>query len=747
MSSDSTQNISYTDIHKKILTSVPRYIDAGMHLIPVGINKKPLIPWKEFQKRQASYEEIEEWTRTLPGMTGIGAVTGIKFLVIDVEEDGDPSAYLSYPTVSTRTGGGGWHFFYNLPDFKVYNSTKRLAPQTDIRGEGGYVILPPSVSFKGKYEWEIYPFPNQMSDLPPFAELFLKTSSVGVAPMSWFSDDLQPKGQRNDGAAKQAGLLLHNEKDETKWDSEVWPRLQKWNTEKCLPPLPTQELQGVYTSIKNRELTKRAAEPTGTSETEDKRPLSVRLVDMVLRDPDATLFKDQYDVAHVRLRVGDHYEIWPCGSVQFRRWIANAFYEASGGSSVPGKETIGSAVNILEGKVSKDGKQHRLFNRVGQTPDGTIWYDLADEKWRAVKITKEGWEVITEPPILFRRYSHLASQVEPVKGGDVRDIFRFVNVTNPDLQVLFAAYLVASYLPGFAHPMPYIYGPQGSAKSTLSKIVRKLVDPSKIEIVSLTRHEGDLAQQLDHHSLLFFDNVSAIPDWIADLLCRAITGSGFSKRELYTNDEDIIKYVQANVAINGINLECNKPDLLERSILFRLDRVSKGNRRQEQEIMDEFEREKPRLLGAILDAASQALALYPNIKVKELPRMADFALYGSAVAEALGYGQEVFMAAYFRNINSQGEEVVNDNTVAVLIMDLLKKEGGHWEGNATLLLHKLKDLSLDKGITDKLPGSPAALMREINTLTTPLEEVGVKIENGALLVIRQLPTNSDMSEE
>ena len=81
-----------------------------------------------------------------------------------------------------------------------------------------------------------------------------------------------------------------------------------------------------------------------------------------------------------------------------------------------------------------------------------------------------------------------------------------------------------------------------------------------------------------------FDNLSELSEGCSDMLCRSVSGYGFSKRELYTNDDDVIYNIKRTIGINGINLTATKPDLLERSILIALERISTENRKQESEI-------------------------------------------------------------------------------------------------------------------------------------------------------------------
>ncbi len=452
--------------------------------------------------------------------------------------------------------------------------------------------------------------------------------------------------------------------------------------------------------------------------------LAIKLVELVLGDPDITLFHDEYAVSYAQLLVGDHKEIWPCGGSQFRRWMAKSFYDSY--NKALSSNTISSALNIIEAEAKFNGEEYKLHNRVAEL-DEAIYYDLADKQWRAVKVTAEGWRVISETPILFKRYQHHALQVVPVPGGKVADILRFINVTEQDHKILVLVYLVSCFMPGFAHPIPYIYGQQGSAKSTFSKILRKLIDPSRLEVLSLPRKPEELSQVLAHHWFLFFDNVSYISHDTSDLLCRAVTGSGFSKRQLYTDDEDIIYNIQPNIGINGINLASAAPDLLERSMLFELKRVELQSRRDERELWKKFEEERPQILGAIFDAVANTIATRKAITLTSLPRMADFVLVGCAIAEAIGYTRDEFLEAYYRNINSQNEEVLAEHIEAMLVTALMD-DRAEWSGSPAQLLEAVRAIGKNQSLDEKqLPKSANALSRKLNVLKTNLEASGIKI--------------------
>jgi hypothetical protein len=232
-----------------------------------------------------------------------------------------------------------------------------------------------------------------------------------------------------------------------------------------------------------------------------------------------------------------------------------------------------------------------------------------------------------------------------------------------------------------------------------------------------------MAQTLAHNYMLFFDNVGAISDQQSDLLCKAITGSGFSKRQLFKDDEDIIYSIRTNIGINGIELIPGKPDLLERSILFELNRVNPHDRRQEYEMMKEFEQVRPSLLGAIFTAVSKTLATQHDIKVDKLPRMADFARIGCAIAESIGYSQEKFLDAYLRNISQQNEAVLDEHAEASLLVEFMADKEV-WEGTTTDLLGYLKEIG---GQNADLPKRANAFSSKLTSLKTNIEEAGLKI--------------------
>ena len=450
-----------------------------------------------------------------------------------------------------------------------------------------------------------------------------------------------------------------------------------------------------------------------------------RLVALVTTEG-VELFHDDLNESFARVPVHNHREVWRCCSKDFRRWLAGRFWQSE--EKALGSDALSAALNVIEAQARFEGEEQRLHNRVARH-DGAIWYDLADEDWRAVRITGKGWNVVADPPILFRRYSHQRPQPEPVRDGDLRELLRFVNLSDPSQELLLLVYTVCCFLPDIPHPIPVLHGPQGSAKTTLFRMLRQLVDPSAVDVLSFPRDATELVQQLSHHWAPYYDNVSTLPDSISDILCRTVTGEGFSKRELYSDDEDFIYTFRRCVGMNGINVAAHKPDLLDRCILFGLEPIDAAHRKPEEAIWREFEEERPRLLGSILDLLSRAMALHGSVCLTRFPRMADFALWGGAIALALGRSEEEFLAAYEGNTEARNEEVLQASPVGAMVMEFMERRT-EWEGTPTELLAELETLADQHRVNTKAKGWPRAahaLSRRLNEVRPNLAAVSLVI--------------------
>jgi hypothetical protein len=181
--------------------------------------------------------------------------------------------------------------------------------------------------------------------------------------------------------------------------------------------------------------------------------------------------------------------------------------------------------------------------------------------------------------------------------------------------------------------------------------------------------------------------------------------------------------------VNGINLVATRADLLDRALLLTLASMSDAERRTEQDCLDEFYRLRPYLLGAMFDALSVAIKTLPDVDIAELPRMADFARWGCAIARHLGCDDAEFLSALGVNAAAQNDTAVENSPVAQAVLRLVE-EVGEWEDTPAVTLQRLAsiagELQLDlKG--KSWPKQPAHLTRRLNEVAPNLKRLGVTI--------------------
>ena len=121
----------------------------------------------------------------------------------------------------------------------------------------------------------------------------------------------------------------------------------------------------------------------------------------------------------------------------------------------------------------------------------------------------------------------------PQSGGWIKRLRRYLNVTSDSDFVLVVSWVLACLRNRGPYPVLVLLGEQGSAKSTFAAILRKLIDAYKAPLRSLPRNDHELFIAASNTHLLVFDNVSSLPQWLSDALCRLATGGGFGARQLY----------------------------------------------------------------------------------------------------------------------------------------------------------------------------------------------------------------------
>lgn len=432
--------------------------------------------------------------------------------------------------------------------------------------------------------------------------------------------------------------------------------------------------------------------------------------------PDKTCFAD--------IVVSGHRETWPIRGRGFGQWLGRGFYERTGGA--PGSEALQSALNVIQAKALFEGPERKVHVRVAGL-EGRLYLDLGDATWRAVEIDAAGWRVIADPPVRFRRSPGMRPLQLPEAGGSVEVLRSFLNVRSDIDFVLTVAWMLACLRNHGPYPVIVLSGEQGTAKSTFTAMLRSLIDPNTAALRALPREERELFIAASNAHVLAFDNVSGLPGFVSDTLCRLATGASFAVRQLYSDQEEVLFEASRPVILNGIEDIVNRADLASRALFLTLEPISEDRRRPESELWAAFEAEKPRLLGALLDGVVMGLRRLPDTRLPRLPRMADFAIWATA-CEGAWWPAGTFMAAYDDNRADAVESVIESDPVAATVRTLMNNRPD-WSGTATELLAALAGVASERIAKSKTwPGDARALANRLRRAATFLRQVGIAVE-------------------
>jgi hypothetical protein len=176
--------------------------------------------------------------------------------------------------------------------------------------------------------------------------------------------------------------------------------------------------------------------------------------------------------------------------------------------------------------------------------------------------------------------------------------------------------------------------------------------------------------------------------------------------------------------LNGIEDVIGRPDFADRAISLSLGPIGEEQRRAETELWGEFERARPVILGALLDAIVRGLRAVDSVHVSGLPRMADFELWARACETAL-WPTGAFTRAYAANRRTAIEAIIDTDPVTTCVRQLVS-ERGSWAGSATDLL-RVGERTRRTSDNTGWPKNPRALAGHLRRAQTFLRTAGIDI--------------------
>jgi len=455
------------------------------------------------------------------------------------------------------------------------------------------------------------------------------------------------------------------------------------------------------------------------------KPQRDRLIELAVEGADLWHGPDGTAYATVR-RNGRAYN-WPLRARDFRLWLADAFYTAE--RTAAGGQAFEDALRVLEASACYDGDRHRAWVRTAEA-GGYLWLDLGGDNG-AVRIAADGWHVMADPDPKFIRPRGQRELPVPESGGSIEDLRDYLNVSDAQF-ALVVAWLLGTFRATGPYPVLVLVGEQGTAKSSATRLLRELIDPNVAPLRSAPREERDLIISASNSYVLALDNLSDLAPWLADALCRIATGGGFATRRLHTDTDEIVLDVQRPVILNGIGDLTSRSDLADRSIVVQLRPIKPDERRTERAMRERLDRERPFLLGALLDLVADALAHRARVELTDAPRMADFAEFVVAAERGgrVPWRAGGFLELFERSRRDVIEAAVSADPLAQAIETLVDGQGGSWTGTATELLDALNRAHPDRVTARYWPKAPNGLSIALNRRAPSLRELGFSVETG-----------------
>ena len=414
---------------------------------------------------------------------------------------------------------------------------------------------------------------------------------------------------------------------------------------------------------------------------------------------------------------------WRIDSTGFRDWLSHLAYSEMG--TAPGTDALKAACAALSGRAKFDGAEHKPARRVAKT-EGGYWLDVGDEAWRAIHLTPTGWSIVDRPPVRFLRTKAARALPQPAPHGDVSLLWGLINVPEGD-RALVLAWILECWRADTPYAVLEISGEQGAAKSTAQRILRGFIDPNEVPLRGRPKAVEDIFVAAGNAHLLSFENLSTLSADMSDALCAVSTGAGFAGRQLYTNSEESIIKAHRPAVLNGINATVVRPDLLDRAICLHLPRLTE--RLTDAEISAAVDKAAPVVFAGLLDLFCAALKRLPEVQAEDLklPRMADFAQLGEAVARVMGSAPGHFLNTYAAHRATSIQRTIDASPVAAAIVRFVES-GRSFRGPVGDLLETLNRNRPDHEATDYWPKSPRGLGDALRRYSPALALIGVKAE-------------------
>lgn len=449
-----------------------------------------------------------------------------------------------------------------------------------------------------------------------------------------------------------------------------------------------------------------------------------------------SFFYDQDRRIFLEVELDNRVEVHSLNDGWLRGWLMDQCYELLG--KLPNTSLLDSYMELLAFQVLQNLQLKKAVELRLAEHENEIWYDMGRPDWRFVRINKDGWslEDYFKSPVKFYRHEVQVEQKLPQKPSiqesvdHLNKLQKLINIQGDREFRFFLSYLISLFIPNLPHFIMSLSGPAGSGKTTATSFVKQLVDPTKtLRLFYSTDNEDGFTVACSQNYLLSFDNLNGLRYEDSDRLCRVVTGESISKRKLYTDNDSFYLNYRRVLCLNGINQVPEKEDLLSRTLVFELSRIT--DRTDERLLLDFFEENRGHILGALFNMVQQVLAM-DNTEYQIITRMADNEIWMAKAYVLLGGNIVEFQNVLQGQINGQENMAIESSTLANLIIELMDKQGlsMQWSGSPSKLFQEITSLARTNSVERAfdLPKAPNGLMRKLNEIKLSLAKRQIIVE-------------------
>ncbi|GIW83228.1 MAG: ATP-binding protein [Gemmatales bacterium] len=439
------------------------------------------------------------------------------------------------------------------------------------------------------------------------------------------------------------------------------------------------------------------------------------------------VWQDQHGTAYYQLKNSSI----PVQSQAFEFHLIARFHQLDESRRLPGSEAIKTAIRGVIA-VARDSRSviKKCSTYIRSASLGRKTYiQVGDNEDTILSIDSDGWQIEEKVPVKFIQTPRMLPLAEPAFDREIEVPLHYIfNFASEDQEHLLLDWLTGVLMGRGPFPVLLLTGEQGTGKSTAARMLKELVDPTAAPLRGEPENQRDLMIYAEQNYCLCFDNLSFIPSWLSDCLCRISTGGGFATRQLYTDSEEKVFDSMRPIIINSINDIVVRPDLLERCIVVEFKPIPDNRRRTEARMWQDFEEAKPLILGKLFDRIK---SIYQNLDRVErmalkLPRMADYV--SAMIAAGMGEGKEPSeIIARYLSHREQVEQInLESDDVANAIANLLE-EVPYWEGSSHKLFNDLRMRVSESVLRSRnWPDTPRTLTWRLKNLSPILRRNGIE---------------------